>query len=233
MAKYWTLSEIREKVQKDLDIEGEVFIQPTELVNYINEAIDDAEAEIHGIYEDYFLTDYYVPLETNKNTYDLPEKIYAHKIRKIIFSNGQSKTYEVARIPESEKFSDIALTERFRSTEFYRYLIKNDIAGQPQMYFVPNIREQDTGSNLMRVWFLRNANRLEIDSDICDIPEFVHFVIAQTKLRVLEKEGHPNTAYWDGQTERLRRRMVDTLSNMVPDGETDIEPNMMHYEELS
>ncbi len=233
MAKFWTLSEIRTKVERDLDLEGEIFVQPEEIIDYINESIDDAEAEIHGIYEDYFLTDYFVPLEADVALYDLPEDIYAHKIRKIIFSDDQSKTYEIARIPESEKFSDIALTERFRSTEFYRYLIKNSVAGQPQMYFVPTIREADANPNMMRVWYLRNANRLEADSDVCDIPEFVHFVIASTKLRCLEKEGHPNTGYWDNQTERLRRRMVDTLSNMIPDGETDIEPNMMHYEELS
>lgn len=233
MAKFWTLAEIRSKIEKDLDLEGEVFVQPDELVNYINEAIDEAEAEIHTIYEDYFLTDYYIPLVTDESLYDLPPEIYAHKIRKIVYSDNQSKTYEVSRVPEASKFSDIALTERFRSTEFYRYIIKNTIPGQPQMYFVPAIRGTDNGSNLMRVWFLRNANRLEVDSDICDIPEFVHFVIACAKLRCLEKEGHQNMMYWDQQTERLRRRMIDTLSNMVPDGETRVEPDLMFYENLS
>lgn len=233
MAKFWTLSEIRTKIEQDLDLESEVFVQPAELVNYINESIDEAESEIHTIYEDYFLTDYFVPLVTDEKLFDLPPNIYAHKIRKIIFSDDQSKTYEVARIPESEKFNDIALTERFRSTEFYRYLITNSTPGEPKIYFVPAIREADTAPNMMRVWYLRNANRLENDSDICDIPEFVHFVIAQAKLRCLEKEGHPSMQYWDSQTERLRRRMIDTLTNMVPDGATHIEPNMMHYDELS
>lgn len=238
MARFWTLSEIRQKIEQDLDLESEVFIQPTEMNNYINQAIDEAEAEIHAIYEDYFLTWYFPELVAGQREYDLPENIYAHKIRKIIFSDDQSKTYEVARVPESEKFSDIALTERFRSTEFYRYLIVNNIAGSPKIYTVPAIREGDTGpsqdgQSKMRVWFLRNANRLEEDSDKCDIPEFVHFVIAYAKLRCLEKEGHPNMMYWAQQVERQRRLMVDTLSNMIPDGETLIEPNMMHYDELS
>lgn len=238
MAKYWTLSEIRQKVEQDLDLESEVFVQPTEMNNYINQAIDEAEAEIHAIYEDYFLTWYFPELVADKKEYDLPEDIYAHKIRKIIFSDDQSKTYEIARIPESEKFSDIALTERFRSTEFYRYLITNQTPGQPKIYTVPAIRENDTGPSIdgqskMRIWYIRNANRLEVDSDVCDIPEFVHFVIGYTKLRCLEKEGHPGTMYWDGQVERQRRLMVDTLSNMIPDGETHIEPTMMHYDEIS
>lgn len=233
MAKYWQLSEIREKVQQDLDLEGEVFIQPTELTNYINQAIDEAEAEIHSIYEDYFLTDYYVPLETEEHLYSLPPDIYAHKIRKIIYSDDQSKTYEIPRIPERAKFEDIALTERFRSTEFYRYFIYNKEIGNPQLYFVPAIRTGDVSPRRMRVWYLRNANRLVNDTDVCDIPEFVHFVIAYTKLRCLEKEMHPGTEYWANHTERQRRLMVDTLSNMVPDGETRVELDMTTYEELS
>jgi len=233
MAKYWTLAEIRTKINRDLDLESEVFIQPEELVGYINEAIDEAEAEIHSIYEDYFLRDEYLPLATGQQQYDLPADIYAHKIRKIIFSDDQSKTYEVARIPESQKFQDIALTERFRSTEFYRYLLVNSTPGSPKIYFVPTIREDDTGSNLMRIWYLRNANRLSADTDVCDIPEFVHFVIAYAKQRCLEKEGHVMLPYWENQAEKQRRLMIDTLKSMIPDGETIIEPMMDHYEEMS
>ncbi|MFQ6611370.1 MAG: hypothetical protein ACE5D7_11325 [Fidelibacterota bacterium] len=238
MARYWTLSEIRQKIQQDLDLESEVFIQDAELTNYINQAIDEAEAEIHATYEDYFLTWHFPVLVAGQREYDLPSNIYAHKIRQIIFSDDQSKTYEVTRIPESEKFQDIALTERFRSTEFYRYTIINTTPGEPKIYTVPAIRESDTGpsqdgQSKMRVWYLRNANRLEADDDKCDIPEFVHFVIGYAKLRCLEKEGHPNMVYWAGQVERQRRLMIDTLSNMVPDGDTLIEPNMMHYDELS
>lgn len=233
MARYWTLAEIREKIVQDLDLEGEVFIQPNELRNYINQAIDEAEAEIHGAYEDYFLSDYFVPLVADEQRYSLPDDIYAHKIRKIIFSDDQSKTYEVSRIPDSQKFQDIALTERFRSTEFYRYLITNETIGNPTIYFVPAIRESDVSPSRMRVWYLRNANRLESETDVCDIPEFVHFVIAYAKLQCYVKEMHPNMAYWERHTERQRRLMIDTLTTMIPDGDNRIEPDMTSYEELS
>jgi len=231
MAKYWTLSEIKQKIEQDLDLEGEVFIQPTEMLNYINQAVDEAEAEIHGIYEDYFLTDAYLSLAIDENKYDLPSNIYANKIRKIIYSDGQSQTYEISRIPESEKFSDLALTERFRSTDFYRYLITNTTPGNPQIYLVPASREAST--DRARIWYLRNANTLAVDADVCDIPEFVHFVISFAKLKCLEKEGHPNMMYWANEVERQRRLMINTLSNMVPDGATRIEPDMMYYEEIS
>lgn len=229
--KFWTLAEIKDKIKKDLDLQSEVFIEDDELEGYINEGIDEAEAEIHTIYEDYFIKSGYISLTADGQYYDLPSDIYAQKIRKIIYSDGQSQTYEISRIPESDKFSDIALTERFRSTEFYRYLLVNETPGSPQIYLVPASRE--TSSDRARIWYLRNANRLEADTDVCDIPEFVHFVIAFAKLRCLEKEGHPGTVYWDNQMERQRRLMINTLTGMVVDGENKIEPEMMHYDEQS
>lgn len=236
--RYWTLGEIRTKVKRDLDLEAEVFVQPAELNDYINQAIDEAEAEIHGIYEDYFLTDYRLETVAGTAKYVLPTDIYANKIRRVIFSDDQSKTYEISRIPESAKFEDIALTERYRSTEFYRYLLVNDIPGSPQIYFVPPMRAEDTGLNAeglprTRMWYIRNANYLENDTDICDIPEFVHFVIAYTKLRCLEKERDPGVAYWETQVEKQRRLMIDTLANMVPDASNHVEPDMTSYEEIS
>ena len=150
-----------------------------------------------------------------------------------MYSDGQSKTYEVARMPESDKFSDIALTERYRSTEFYRYFIKNSVAGEPKMYFVPNIRENDAGANLLRLWYIRNANRLVDDTDVCDIPEFVMFVIAFAKQKCMAKEGHPGYGEQKDQTERQRRLMIDSLSNAIIDGNTRVEPDMSIYEEQS
>ena len=45
--RFWTTSEIVEKIERDCDLEEELFIQSTEMLGYINEAIDDAEAVIH------------------------------------------------------------------------------------------------------------------------------------------------------------------------------------------
>ena len=85
----------------------------------------------------------------------------------------------------------------------------------------------------MRMWYIRNANRLVSDTDICDIPEFVHFVIAYTKLRCLEKERDPGVGYWENQVEKQRRLMIDTLTNMIPDMDNRMEPDMTSYEEIS
>ena len=85
--KYWTLSEIKAKIKRDLDLEAEDFVRDTELNDLINEAIDEAEAEVHSLYEDYFLTREVVTLVAGQEEYELPTNIYGHKIRRVVYNN--------------------------------------------------------------------------------------------------------------------------------------------------
>ena len=78
--KYWTWAELKDKVQRDLDLEGEVFINETELLGYANEAIDEVERQVHTLYEDYFLTKAVISLVDGTEEYALPTDIYAFKI---------------------------------------------------------------------------------------------------------------------------------------------------------
>ena len=111
-SKYWTLDELKGKIQRDLDIEGEVFIQDAsdapELLEYINEGIDKAEEIVHSLYEDYFLDKASITLVSGTHEYDLPSAIYAHKIRRIIYRNG-TRVYTVDRIRDWHKFEAYAL----------------------------------------------------------------------------------------------------------------------------
>lgn len=228
----WTLNEIRTKIEKDLDLEGEDFIQSEELIGYINEAIDEAEADIHTTYEDYFLTRAYLPVVSGTNSYDLPENIYAQKIRNIMFRD-QADIYEIKRLRPEDMFYQIELDEQYAgSNSAYRYYLMNDsAAGGVKLKFSPPML--DTGTQLVRISYLRNANRLELDADICDIPEFISFVIAFAKHRCLVKEDPQRAAYWETQTEKQRRTMIDTLAGRVPDADNAIRPDMGHYEDMS
>ena len=40
---YQTYEQLRRKVEKDLDLEEELFITPSEMLGYANEAIEEAE----------------------------------------------------------------------------------------------------------------------------------------------------------------------------------------------
>jgi hypothetical protein len=229
--QYWTYAEIKDKVQKDLGIEQEEFVVASELLGYCNEAIDEAEAEIHTIYEDYFLTKATINLVSGTNTYDLPTDIYANKIRGIMYKNGEVM-YPLRRIRFSDKFADIMSTEEFNPAGRYRYILMNASATSGiQIEVVPTPRDSITEG--LTIWYLRNANRLSADTDYCDIPEFIHFVIQFMKLRVYEKEGHPNTQLAAGLLDQQRRQMVGTLTNKIVDEDTEIEKDLSIYEDMS
>lgn len=225
--RFWTGEELITKVEQDLDLEDELFIQPSEMLAYANEAIDEAEAEICGVYEDYFLSKSTLSLASGTDEYTLPSTIYAHKIRRVIFNDGNT-SYTVDRIRDWKKF-EVYTNERIvGSSDLYRYFIYNATAGSPKLLLTPPARE--TGAYL-DVWFIRNANRLVDLTDVCDIPEFANFVIQFMKVRCYEKEMHPNLQTAIGVLQQQRELMKATLSTMVPDADNTIELDLSSYEE--
>lgn len=229
---YLPYSTIRDKVQADLDLQDEEMILPEEMRGYANDAIREAEAEILGIYEDYFLNAAPVSLVSGQDLYSLPATIYATKIRGIMYQNGNT-IYPVKRIRDWKKFLDLALSDYFtNSTEDYRYIIINSSAASGvQMKLVPPSRE--TTANVMNIWFIREANRIVTDADVCDIPEFESFIYAHMKVSCRKKEFNGFCPQED--TDKLneeRARMISTLTAMVPDTDTEIEKDMSLYYDM-
>jgi hypothetical protein len=233
MAKFWTWAEIKAKVESDLDLQDEDFIRKDsnydELLGYANEAIDEAESEIHTIYEDYFLSKTPITLVVDQEEYSMPTDIYAHKIRRVVYDNS-GRVYDLQRIRDWKKFEEYSVQKNYGTGESYSYFITNSTPGEPKILLVPKSRE--AGANVV-LWYLRQANRLEVDADVCDIPEFVHFVIQFMKVRVYEKEGHPNLPTALSILEQQRKQMTDTLTGMVPDDNNTIEADLSHYEEMN
>ncbi len=227
--KYWTLGQIKAKIKRETDIEDEDFIRPEELEDYINEAIDEAEAEIHSLYEDYFLTREGLSLVANEEEYALPANIYAHKIRRVTYNNTSS-VYTVKRSQDWKKFEKYEIAQNFQTSDLYQYFIVNETAAEPRIIIFPQARE--TGS-FVRIWYIRQANRLEDDTDICDIPEFIQFVFSYVKYKIYAKEGNPMVAQAGAALEHQRKLMAGTLATMVPDAENNIEMDMTHYEEMN
>lgn len=310
---YRTYEEVRRKIERDLDIEEELFITPAELQGLYNEALDEAEATIMSLNEDYFLTMAPVMLRSGRAVYSLPDNIYANKIRSIRYQNG-SNIYEVPRLRDHRKFQDIDnLNFAPPSPAEYVYYLRNDsAAGGVKMILIPGPQEdsgttvsitianpsifstvaahglsagqeiclvttdelpdgfvdgglyvvasvpssttftlaltpegnplEGTGSQSgthkfevapfrMTLWYIRNALRVSDDSDLVDIPEFVNFLMQHVKVRVYEKEGHPNLEKAVADLERERKLMVSTLTQMVPDNNDLIPMDMSHYED--
>jgi len=82
------------------------------------------------------------------------------------------------------------------------------------------------------LYYIRNANRMIDDTSVCDIPEFVDFILQYMKFRCYEKESHPNLPIAMAALKFKRKNMNDTLANMVPDGEQELEQDTEFYRDM-
>lgn len=227
--KFWTWAEIRAKVERDLDLEGETFITPDEMLGYANEAIDEVERTVHTLCQDYFLTRASISLVQGQEAYDLPPNIYAMKVRSIVCREGAS-AWRVERIRDWHKFEQYETEQTDGGDQYqYGYFIINATAGQPQFLLAPT----PTSTGTLKVWYLRNANNLVLDTDVCDIPEAANYVMQYIKVRCYEKEQNPmlQKAIEDLATEKTTT--ISTLSSQVVDNANEIETDTRLYDDMN
>lgn len=233
---YKTFSQIKEKIERELDLETEDFIQPEEFKEYVNDAIEVAQAEIHklGIQDEYFLKRSYISLTQGQSEYDLPTDIYANKIKKIVYNNGAT-VYEVKRYTNLARFEDSArISNQTSATDYYNYmLINSGPTVKPKILISPEAKE--TTTDAFEIWYFRSANTWSTDdSALCDVPEVaLQYLYAYVRYRCLDKEGHPNQAEAKEQMLLARQLMVDTLTNMVPDEDSEIDKDMSFYNDFT
>lgn len=70
-------------------------------------------------------------------------------------------------------------------------------------------------------------------STLLDIPEYYEFVMQWTKVRCAEKEGDPRYEAFVAELQSQRKMMVDSLTEMIEDNDTEIQGDYAHYLELS
>lgn len=229
--RYWSWSEIKSKVLRDLDLEGETFINEAELLGYANEAIDEVERQILTLCEDYFLARGQITLVPGQEEYAIPSNIYGMKIRQIIYRAG-TQVWKLKRLRNWHKIA-IYETEKtiMNGTQQYGYFILNSVEGEsPKLLLSPTPNE--AGSYLY-IWYIRNANELKGDTSKCDIPEAVNYVMSYMKMKCLEKELHPNLPKAIQDVEQQKADTLKTLSDMYADGEDTIEPDYRLYAEMT
>lgn len=76
------------------------------------------------------------------------------------------------------------------------------------------------------------ANQTIINNTLIDIPQFIEFVMQWAKCRCLEKEGDPRLAGATVTLERLRKQMVDSLTQAVPDNDDTIQGDFSIYQDM-
>lgn len=230
--KFWTWTQIYAKMVRELDLDGEDIVNETEMMEFANDAIDEAEAEIHQMNASYFVTKDGITLVSGTDEYAQPASIYASKFTALIYRNG-SRIYNIERITSLEKFLEyqaaIAAGETSLNTKL-RYFLFNTTAGTPKIMFTPPVMESGA---YVTAWFYRNANRLESGADICDIPEFVRFVFDYIRERVWWKirAGSPKHQDAKEKLEATRGRMRLTLQGQVVDGAAELQADPSHYED--
>jgi hypothetical protein len=235
---YQTYGQVRTRVIQELDLGNESFIAPDEMVGFCNEALAEAEAEIHKINEDYFLKKATISLTLGQQLYSLPADIYANKIRQILYSNN-AIIYPLRHIKRSETtFYDATVTDYFGAAQFYRYrylIINSSAAAGMQIELHPPAVE--TGP-LLQIWYLRSIGLVPLvsagsqaasDAALIDVPEFYNFILHYMKAKCLEKDSDPRLETALVALEHQRKMMVDTLTQMIPDDDDTIAPDLSFY----
>lgn len=223
-----TYAEIRDKVEIDLDLQDEEFVQAEELLGYCNEAIKAAESIILKLCQDYFLDVQALTLVSGTQKYSLPSDIFADKIRKIIYANGTT-IYTVRRMRFSGDFENVAWENQYGNTgQPYRYLMTNNLTLGRKMSFYPSPVESGA---YMQIWYLRSARQVVADTDEVDIPEFHGFIEQFMKVRCYEKEGNVKLGDAEALLAAEKQLMVETLTDRFPDDDTELEADLSHYQE--
>lgn len=235
--KVYIYSEVKTMIQDQCDIGDEDFVSATELMQFCNDAIDECEAHIHTIYEDYFLSEAFLALVNGTSAYALPTDIYGNKLRYIEYNqnnNSEGTVFEIKRLIDLKKIADIENAYSGVAVPDYRYILTNNLSGSngvSKIRLIPAAKE--TSSTNVRLYYLRNANRITGNSSIIDIPEFIQFIVAYMKMRVYEKEGTQRIQVAMADMERTKQLMVETLTQMVDDGQSNvILSDKIYYEEL-
>lgn len=230
-SRYWTYAELKEQVEKELDLEAEIFVQPTEMLGYFNEAVDNAEKIVKNIYPDYFLDKMALTLVEGSNECALPSRIYAHKIRRIIYRSG-TDVYTVRRVKDWKKFETYEESQAASTTaDELRYFLLNSTAGSPKIIFQRNVTAVEAAATV-NCWFIRQANRLSVDADVMDIPEAANYIMAFVRFKCMLKEGHPNVSAAIAQVNSEEQSLQADLTDMVPDADDEMEMDTSFYEDM-
>jgi hypothetical protein len=229
-----TFGDLNDELMKELDLEGEEFIDAEELMRLWNRAVGVCEGHLItlGIKDKYLLGRDTIDIVQGQEAYDLPASIYGNKIMKMIYHVGAT-FYTMLPLESKDMFENYEYLNNYSTTDYYRYFILHNTPGEQKLILVPSARE--TLSGAIKIWFSRAANRYTQDSDICDLPTAAYeFLNAYVTEKVYKKESHVN--YEEAKADRMEKEqlMMSVLSGQISDNElTLIEKDLSAYQESS
>lgn len=204
----------------------EGFVKEDELIEFANNAIEELNAMINNLYEDYYLTNTIIPLVADTGEYFLPENIYADKIRKVFFIED-NRAHEVTR---AKDLSDIKyfLTTQQQANKPYKYILLNQDENGTRLRIFPTPKQNFP--NEIHLYYIRDVIKLEyydalgaklpqedIDNQRIDVNEFGKYIFLKLSEYVYEKEKDPMVQKAITDIQRYEQIIIETLSNRVPD----------------
>lgn len=218
--EFWTLKEVREKMEKEFDIQEEPdFLAAGEFTGYVNEVIDTLEQHFIKL-GDYFFSSTTINLVPGQRDYDLPDDIYGTKIRQIL-----TKDYD--EVKEVKDLKVMKLLADSPGSPFKYKLINNKGQGIKLRLFPTPDRVETLDLD-----YTRNASRVELDGDVIDIPEAMNYMFTFLRMRLYQKEKNFAMAQdMKAELPKQEELLLDALSARTDDENNDIQPDVSIYED--
>lgn len=224
----WTLSDIKDKVRRDLNLFSERFVRPEELTSYINSAIEYGEQIINMQGSDYYLSKKEYVTVDGDTFLAMPADVFNGWIRYIEFVENVSDSVGIKYKVKKITFDEIS---NVSSTDSYRYLFTNDSVDGPRINIYPAIRESGTGH--FKAYYVRKAKRLVNDIDVCDFPR-MEYIFSYTKLQCLPKDLNERMMEFEfSRFSKEEERLIQIFQTLSADGEDNkIEPTNAELEDF-
>ncbi len=231
---YRTFGDLRAQVEREVDTEGEEFIQEAEMMSYFNSAVILCEASIVklGLKEKYLQGEAFISTVAGQTDYPLPSDIVINKIRKITYTSP-STAYTIPMLTSEASY---AYEDSFRNqscaSEVFAYSLYK-VGNQQVIRFIPGPRL--SVSNAVRVVYFKSLQRYTADSDLCDLPDICYeYLMSYVRYRIYSKETHVNTPDEKQNLALLQTLMQDTMQGQVADPDIEInEWDCSHYMEMN
>jgi hypothetical protein len=223
--RYWTWGEIREKIENEFDLQEEPDILSTgELCGYLNDAIDSVEQHFIKLGDYFYSISDPITVVAGTKDYVLPEKIYANKIRQIIY-DGEYEVRPIKNVKNIPFISDSTGSD-------YTYKIVNNPGERPKIRLFPT----PTSSGELEIHYTRNAAQIDPDGDDdqeIDIPEANLYIHHYIKMKIYEKEkNYQMFESYKGIIEEVEKDLIDALDAQLDDESNTIDPDVEIYQDM-
>ena len=108
----FTFQKLYNRLDKDLDLENEVWIDDDLVIEYTNDAIEKAENLINGVYADYFLDRIDMSVTAGVDKYPLPVNMDGKRVRYMSIKDGDT-TYKLNK-QALDRILDVSANSPYR-----------------------------------------------------------------------------------------------------------------------